>query len=105
MQYSVREQFVEVVKVIPQERVSEPTVEQIVDVPVITEQLTTEIPQIQRLRRVVHVPVEMFEHQSQLTLAFTQKDLEHETSEVSEKSAALSQTKADLDGAKRERAL
>ena len=41
----VVEQIVDVVKVIPQEWVSERTVEQIVDVPVITEQLTREAPQ------------------------------------------------------------
>ena len=109
----VVEQIVKVAKVIPQERVPERTVEQIVNVPVITEQLTPEVPQIKRLRRAVHVPVEIpqlrvqqrtveFEHQSQLTLAFTQKDLEYETSEVSEKSAALSQAKADSDDAMNE---
>jgi len=43
-----------------------------------------------------------FVHQSQLTLASTQKDVEYKTNEVSSKSAALSQAKADLDSAKRE---
>ena len=70
-----------------------------VDVPVVkrrqaltiqVEQMTPEVPQIQRLHRAVHVLVEIpqervqqrtveFEHQSQLTLAFTQKDLECKT--------------------------
>ena len=43
-----------------------------------------------------------FAHQSQLTLAFTQKDMEYKTNEVSAKSAALSQARADLDGVKKE---
>ena len=72
--------------------------DRIVDVPVVkqrqappiqTVQKTLEVPRIQRLHRAVHVPDETsqegvqqriveFEHQSQLALAFTQKDLERD---------------------------
>ena len=72
--------------------------------PQIVEEQTVEVVKVTPRVRVQQRTVE-FEHQSQLTLAFTQKDLEYETNEVHEKSAAVSQTKAGSDGAKRERAL
>ena len=72
------EQFAEVIQVIPQEPGSERSVEQAVDVPATIERMTPGVPQTQRLRRVVHVAVEIpqgqvqqrtveFEHQPQLT--------------------------------------
>ena len=55
-----------------------------------------------KLRRpCVHTRTVEFEHQPQLTLGFAQKDLEYKTNEVSEKSIAFSQVRADLDGATR----
>ena len=105
------EQVAEVIQAIPQERVLERTVAQIKDLPVVAEQLTPEVLQSQCLRRAVYVPVVMLpqtteilqeqvqqrteelEHQSQLSPAFIQKELECETNEVSERSAALSQQK------------
>ena len=74
----MKEKAVELVKAIPQEWVSERTVEQIARVP-------AEIPRARVQQRTVE-----FERQPQLPV-------EYETSEVSEKSAALSQTKADSD--------
>ena len=57
----MEEKTFEVVKVVPRERVSERTVEQIVHMPV-------EIPQVRVQQRTVE-----FEHKSQLTLNLTQK--------------------------------
>ena len=112
----VLEQVAEVIRVIPQEPGSERIVEQTIDVPTTMERMTLGVPQTQRLRRVVHVAVGIsqervqqrtveLEHQSQLTPALIQKVLECETNEESERSAALSRTKADSDSAKRERGL
>ena len=116
---------VEVVNIIP-DQVEQRSVEQIVDVPVPT---ATSQERISEFEQIVDVPVTLsiskqaetkrelavtqatdeqqantrkeLAHQSQLTLAFTQKDVEYKTNEVSVKSAAVSQSKADLDGAKR----
>ena len=100
------EQVAEVIQVIPQESISERTVEQTVDVPlaqridmigdvpvekqrqsqyphqeihvlVVTLPQTTEILQEQVQQRTVEL-----EHQSQLTPAFIQKELESETNDV-----------------------
>ena len=68
--------------------------------PVVMLPQTTEIPQEQVQQRTVEL-----EHQSQLTPAFIQKELECETNEVSERSAAICWAKADSDSANVERTL
>ena len=70
-------QMVEVknVEVIPLERISEPTVEQTVHATVVNSQVRVQV--YRGVRTLVTAPTE------------------HETDEVSNKSAALSQTKAD----------
>ena len=109
------EQVAEVIQVIPQEPISERTVEQTVDVPLAQcIGMIVDVPVVKRRQRQyphreVHVPVVMLPqtteilqaqvqqrtvelgHQSQLTLASIQKELE--TNEVSERSAALSRHK------------
>ena len=108
------EPVAEVIQVIPQEPISERTVEQTVDVPLAQcVDMIVDVPVVKRRQsqypqREVHVPVVLlprtteilqeqvqqrtveFEHQAQLTPAFIKKELECETSEVSERSAALS---------------
>ena len=79
---------------------------QTVDVPATMERMTPGVPQTQRLRQVVQVAVGIsqervqqrimeLEHQSQLTLAFIQKELECETDEVSERSEFFDELKPD----------
>ena len=51
------EKTIEVMKLIPQERVQNRTVEQVIDVPVLQIQETVEVPQIQLIDEVVDVPV------------------------------------------------
>ena len=84
------------VKVIPQERISERTVEQIADVPVITEQLT-------RARRDSAGAVSAAHRgESRPVTAHSSphpEGSECANGEVSEKSVAFSQAQADSDGA------
>ena len=107
------EQVAEVIQVIPQEPISERLVEQTVDVPLVQcIDMIVDVPVVKRRQsqyshRAVQVPVVMLpqtteipqervqlravelDHQSQLTVVFTQDDLEYETKEVSERSAAF----------------